>query len=208
MHAWIDAASADEELEPLSLGPGQTGAYSTDPRNRRRRGPGDLTRSSLLGAVAGGVGGILAIAVADASQGQGSLALNLEAALGQASSVDPTRIRILLGVALAVGLVTGAGFGALTRRLHGIFARLVFGTVLVPSIWIALQAFVLHPFAPFAPGALQALPFVPCLLGAIGFGVCVALALPVAPRARRRTALPEASATASFPLTRRRGWSH
>jgi hypothetical protein len=164
--------------------------------------PGDILRSSLAGGVAGAVAGIVAIAAAAAAMDPARLVERVRIVFGLAPP-DPhlslEDLWLRLAFAALLGGLAGAGLGGLMRRLHGRVARAVFGAVLVPSIWIAFDAFVL---VRFAPALAAALPFVPSLVGAIVFGVCATVVRPVVPRVKRSVAHPDG--TASFLLVRRR----
>jgi hypothetical protein len=175
-----------------------------DPRKASEPIPGAPLPTALAGAAAGAVGGILALGTADLVLGRGRLLAHLELAIGRASSlVGSSQQTVWLRVAFAalIGMFAGAGLAWLMRRLHSRIARVVFGAVLVPSLWIAFDAFAL---ARFAPRLAELVPFLPCLLGALAYGVSVALVRPVVPRwARQRFSVP-AGGTASFLLVRRR----
>jgi len=175
-------------------------------------------RSAVAGAVAGCVGGVLALVSADAAISRARLALHVRILLGQAPSLGhatPTTTREVLGVAAVVGLVLGAVFGRLMRRLFPVLPRLVFGTVLSATSCTVLYAFVLLRYAPWLAGPI---PFLPCLLGAVAYGLSIGVAPPIerSPldpalwEPEEPPALPRPVVTlptetgASFPLVRRR----
>jgi hypothetical protein len=146
---------------------------------------GDPLRSTLRGAVTGALGGVVALAVAAASLDRLRLAEHVRVAFGQASlaSETPRFVWLCVAMAAASGMLVGAGLGWLMRRLHGRVARIVFAAVLVPSLWIVLDAFVLGRFAPHVAAAAR---FLPSLLGAIAYGVCMGMVRPMAPKADRQ----------------------
>ncbi len=78
--------------------------------------------------------------------------------------------------ALASGAVFGAFAGLLTLRLTRIAARVLFFAVLVPAVWILIQAFVIRPLAPWT---VDGLPFTPFLAGSLAYALCVALVRPI-----------------------------
>jgi hypothetical protein len=182
----------------------------------RARASADPARSSLAGALAGVAGGVLALGLADAAANRARFVEHARIVLGQGHSVGlatPAMTREWIAFAALVGLLAGALFGRLTRRLFPLVPRVLFGVVLVPSLWTMVYAFGVLRFAPRL--ALVG-PFGPTLLGALAFGLCVALARPI----RRRSSVifeivdegasessplaPSSSATGSFPLIRRR----
>jgi hypothetical protein len=144
--------------------------------------PGDPARSAVAGGVMGAIAGCVALAVAEGVQDRAGLYDDLRAALGSVSPEGPTTGSIWLVILLAglSGALSGAGLHWLMRRLHAIPGRLVFGAVLIPSLWIAVDAFGL---LRFVPRLADAMPFFPWLVGATVYGACVALVRPVAPRA-------------------------
>jgi len=145
--------------------------------------PGDPVRSAIGGAVAGVAGAWLGVAIAQGFDDPSKLGLSLQAAVGRGPLAGPSAGSVWLVIAIAafLGMLPGAGLGWLMRRLHGLFPRLVFGAVLVPSVWIAVDAFGFLRFAP----RLADHAFVPWLLGAVAYGACIACAGPVGLRKPR-----------------------
>jgi hypothetical protein len=144
--------------------------------------PGDPLRSTMAGAAMGALAGILALVTAAALVDRGRLVELVRIAFGQASASTGETLQavwIRVGLAACAGMLAGAGLGWLTRRLHSRAARVVFALVLVPSLWIVIDAFVL---ARFAPGLAAAAPFLPCLAGALAYGACFGMARPSVPR--------------------------
>ena len=166
--------------------------------------PGDPLRSAMAGGAAGFLCGIMALGVMGAVNDRVRLVEQARVAFGSASTLPGVTLESVwmrVGIAAIAGMFVGTALGVLTRRLHGRFARAVFGAVLVPSLWIALDAFAL---VRFAPRLAAFVPFVPGLVAALVFGVCVALVRPVLPRWVRFQAKPSPNGTASFLLVRRR----
>jgi hypothetical protein len=199
--------------------PSRPVAFGSDlsPVPLHTRVSGDAARSSLAGAIAGVIGGVLALGLADWSASHARFVEHARLVLGQSSSLrlsTPGVTREWILLAALVGLLAGALFGRLTRRLFPVVPRVLFGMVLVPSLWTLVYAFVI---LRFVPGLALVAPFVPTVLGALVFGLCVALARPIRRRSsvivevvdpeeryEPATPLPPATATASFPLIRRR----
>jgi hypothetical protein len=188
--SWIDALDAGD-------------AGELDMPAVREPVPGDLGRSAFAGGAAGAFGGVIALGAACAVLDRARLVEEVRVALGYASSLSVTvgSLWLRVGVAAIAGMLLGAALGGLTRRLHGRLGRLVFGAVLVPTLWIAVDAFALVRFAP----RLAALvPFLPGLVAALVFGICATLVRPILPKWVRSEARPSATGTASFLLVRRR----
>jgi hypothetical protein len=142
--------------------------------------PGDPARTAIAGAVAGVVGAWLALAIAQGVHDPARLVEYLRVAVGGTSTLDVTPGSVWMAVVLVgfAGWLPGAGLAWLMRRLHGVVGRLVFGAIFVPSLWIAFDAFGL---LRLLPRHAELVPFVPWLLGAVAYGVCVALVRPVTP---------------------------
>jgi hypothetical protein len=165
-----DAWSEDEESEV----PAATPAVVADP-----------LRAAFAGAVAGALGGLIALVLAVGAIDGTRLAVATRIAFGQAAALPgltPQTLWLNVATAAAVGMVVGAGLGALMRRLRGRVARVIFGAVLVPSLWIVFDAFVLRRYAPHL--AARA-PFLPWLVGAVVYGACIGVARPASDPARR-----------------------
>jgi hypothetical protein len=185
--SWMDAVDAGE-LETPAM---------------REPVPGDFARSVFAGGVAGALGGVIALGAACAVFDRARLVEQTRVAVGYASSLSVTAgsLWLRVGCAVIAGMLLGAALGGLTRRLHGRLGRLVFGAVLVPALWIAVDAFAL---VRFAPRLAAFVPFLPGLVAAVVFGICATLVRPILPRWVRSEVRPSATGTASFPLVRRR----
>jgi hypothetical protein len=146
--------------------------------------PGVPLRSALVGGLTGALGGVIALTTAATFVLRARVVELAALAVGQASSaagmaaMTPELVWRRMGLAAAAGMLVGALLGWLTRRLHGRFARALFGVLFVPSLWIFLHAFVLDRFAPQVAAAA---PFVPGLLGALAFGAWLGVTRPAAP---------------------------
>jgi hypothetical protein len=130
---------------------------------------GDPVWSPLAGALAGALAAVLAFALVQ-------------------WRVDPAHFTFAaqslpaLGASALAGALAGAVLGRLTRRLFPIVPRILFHSVLVPSLCIVVYAFGLSRYAPHV---VQAVPFVTSVLGAAMFGVIVALVPPIRVRRAR-----------------------
>ncbi len=145
--------------------------------------PGDAELSARAGAIAGAVGGALALAIADAMVSHARFVEHTRVALeGRWSLALEGAMLVRVGILLAAvfGAILGAFLGRLTRRLSPLGARLVFDAVLVAALCTILYAYVVPRYAP---ALAHVIPFAAAVLGALAYGVCVALAPPV--RARR-----------------------
>jgi hypothetical protein len=146
---------------------------------------GDPMWSGVAGAVAGAFGGVVALGTTDWMVNHGQLTVHWRIAVGQASaaSIDPVAVRASVALAALAGAILGWLFGGLTRRLFPVVPRIVFGAIVTPALCTVVYAFILPRFAP---AFLNAVPFTPLMLGALAYGVCVALMPPIQ-RSRKLT---------------------
>jgi hypothetical protein len=126
------------------------------------RPAGDPVASSITGAIAGILGGIVVLAVATRIDLRARPAIGAEAA--------------------AVGAVLGGLFGRVTRRLLHVLPRVALGTILAGATWLVLYPLVL---VRFAPQWAHSTPFPSSMLGALAFGACVGILPPVRIRYER-----------------------
>ena len=127
---------------------------------------GDPTWSSVAGALGGGV----ATAVV--------LYTGMFLAVPQVENLRPE----WAGAVVTAGVVLGAAFGRITRRLRRLFARVAFGAIEAVSLWLVLYAFVL---LRFAPASTAAIPFGVTAAGALIYGACVGAVPPMRVRYER-----------------------
>jgi hypothetical protein len=83
---------------------------------------------------------------------------------------------------VTAGVVLGAAFGRITRRLRRLFARVAFGAIEAVSLWLLLYAFVL---LRFAPASTAAIPFGLTAAAALLYGACVGAVPPMRVRYER-----------------------
>jgi hypothetical protein len=140
---------------------------------------GDPTSSIWLGAVSGGIGGVLMAIVAESILDFRHSGVDLVRALGRAASAAgvPSPGAQIGGVlcAAVLGAFLGAPLGFMARRLVRVPPRLVFFSLLLPVLWIFVQALVLGRVA--AAWAAR-LPFGPLVIGAVVYGACLAVVPP------------------------------
>jgi hypothetical protein len=131
--------------------------------------------SAAGGAAVGAAAGLFVLALVDWRIEPARFADHLRGLFSEGS-----RLAVWTIVATALGgALLGGSFGRLTRRLFPLVPRILEGAVLVPALCIVVYAFGLRRFAPHVA---QSVPFLWSLLGAIVFGVCVALVPPIRPR--------------------------
>jgi hypothetical protein len=148
--------------------------------------------STLLGALSGGLGGIIMLIVAQGVLVLGHSSVDLVRGLGRAiagdnGNVGDPRIVAILAAA-AMGALLGAPLGFMTRRLLRIVPRVLFFTLLLPTLWLFLRALII---GKLAADKASALPFGPLVAGLVFYGVCVAVVTPPHIRLlRRRRPMP------------------
>jgi hypothetical protein len=144
---------------------------------------GDARSSIQQGAVSGGIGGILMGIVAQSILDFRHSEVDLLRALGRAATAAgvPSPGAQIGGLLCAgvLGALLGAPLGFMARRLLRVPLRLVFYSLLLPVLWIFVQALVLGRAA--APLAAR-LPFGPLVIGAIVYGACLAVVTPARAR--------------------------
>ncbi|HMJ15513.1 MAG TPA: hypothetical protein VK524_29055 [Polyangiaceae bacterium] len=140
--------------------------------------------ATLLGTIAGALGGLAMLKAAEQVLAAQHSTLDLSALLG--SSV--ARLNLLavggpreqgMALAIVVGALVGAPLGFLARRLVRVGPRLLFFWLLAPITWIFVQAVVMSRVAPHLTTTL---PLVPLLVGALAYGTCIAIIPPVRAR--------------------------
>lgn len=83
---------------------------------------------------------------------------------------------------VSAGAVFGGLFGRVSRRLFRPTLRVVCAVALTLSSWLVAYAFVL---TRFVPGFGRAVSFLPTILAALAYGVCVGAVPPVGTRSER-----------------------
>jgi hypothetical protein len=146
---------------------------------------GHAAWSILFGTLAGGAGGLAMLAVAQHLLARQGSAVDLTRMLSDTLSAAGIRFGDVQeqGYALAgvLGAFAGASFGYLARRLLRVVPRLLFFAIVGPVAWLFLQTCVL---TRLAPALAASLPFGPLAIGALAYGMCLAIVPPI--RARRR----------------------
>ncbi len=146
--------------------------------------------ATALGAVAGGIGGALMLVTAQTFLDRQHSGVDAMAQLGaRIGSFLPVAAPAALGIgaAVALGAVLGSLFGRLTWRVSRIVPRVLFFAILAPTIWIFAHAIIIgHLYR----GPVSALPFAPFGIGALVYGLCLAI-LPALRRTRFQEILPE-----------------
>jgi hypothetical protein len=140
---------------------------------------GSLGWALLLGAI-GGAGGGAAMMVASGEVARRlHLDVDIVGMVGRGVHLlgdDPFKAGI--GVGIALGAVAGIVFGGVLRHSHRLVARMLAAPLLAAVVWTFVHAFVLKTWAP----RLGSLPFAPMVIGALAYGLCVAILPP--PRRR------------------------
>jgi hypothetical protein len=138
------------------------------------------TRATVAGAVVGGIGGIVAVAVATlAARRRGA---DVAAVIGGlASRGDDPLVTQAVGLALAavLGMAVGVTISQLTRHVRRATPVLLFGTVFAPAVWLAVHVFVLRRLEPLLASTL---PFTAMLLGSAAFGALLSAVVPLRDR--------------------------
>jgi hypothetical protein len=140
------------------------------------------TSAARAGALTGALGGLAALAAADAAMslrgadGHPMLAL-LGSPLRTLVPAPWSAVLAAAGVAV-VAAVVGSFFARLTRRLEKLVPLVLWTTLFFAALWILVDAFLVARF----PLASARVPFLPILAGIEAFAVVLCLQLP----ARRR----------------------
>ena len=135
--------------------------------------------SAWLGALTGGLGGVVMIIVAQSILAVRHSNIDVVRLLGRGAAhvfirFADARIGGILGAA-AIGAMLGAPLGLMTRRLLRIAPRLLFFTLLMSGLWLFVRTLVIEKMAAGLAGEL---PFGPLLVGSVAYGVCIAVAAP------------------------------
>ena len=135
--------------------------------------------SAWLGALTGGLGGVVMIIVAQSILDVRRSNIDVVRLLGRGAEHVFVRFAdARLGgivVAAAIGAMLGAPLGLMTRRLLRIAPRLLFFTLLMPALWLFVRTLVIERLAA---GLGSELPFGPLLFGSVVYGACIAIAAP------------------------------
>ena len=92
-----------------------------------------------------------------------------------------------LGLAVAIGTVLGAILGRATWRVTRVAPRVIFFAILVPTVWLFAQVFLI---GHLSRDSVSAVPFVPFLVGSLAYALFVAV-IPVTRRTQVVEILPE-----------------
>jgi hypothetical protein len=134
--------------------------------------------SSLLGSIAGGLGGFVALLAAQFIAYVGHLRFDLVSA-SRAFVVRVLQGHEFPGAAFVFpvvgGAVLGATLGYLSRRLLRVLPRLLFFSLFLPILTIFFYAIVIRRFAP---GLADSLPFAPLAFGSLVYGSFIAVVAP------------------------------
>ena len=79
------------------------------------------------------------------------------------------------------GAMLGGGIAWLARRATRVLPRLLFFSILMPAMWVLLQAFVIQPLSPW----MRTVPALPLLGGALVYGFFLTFSLPIVRRHAR-----------------------
>jgi len=145
--------------------------------------------SALTGVLGGALGGVAMIAAAEGISRFRHVGVDYFALAGSAAKQFPgfsgdTTSGVLF--ASFAGAMIGGGIAWLARRATRVLPRLLFFAVLMPAMWVLLQAFVIQPLSPW----MRTVPALPLLGGALVYGLFLTFSLPIVhrleqPRERR-----------------------
>jgi hypothetical protein len=125
---------------------------------------------STAGAIAGALGGAMMLATSDALLAPArSLAFEMGRALVGGSPGRPWIVGTGFVIAMTAGAVLGILFGVVARHLRRFAPTLVWSLLFFPAAWTAFHAYVLG----------LSLPYLPLAAGALAFGLCASLQVPL-----------------------------
>ncbi|MEO7096889.1 MAG: hypothetical protein ABI175_26760, partial [Polyangiales bacterium] len=140
-------------------------------------------RPATAGAIAGGVGGAVMLAVSTLAARRGGHGFDVASVIGTSVSRGALtgNAAFALGVVLSVvaGAAIGMLFATITRRLRLLAPLMAFGLLLATSSWVVIHALALPRFVPWLA---RALPVAPMTIGAAVFGLILSLELPLRTR--------------------------
>jgi hypothetical protein len=145
--------------------------------------------ATLLSAFAGGVGGVAMLLVARVMMLRHG-AIDPAVALGNRIAVHSQGVPanlVGLGIAVALGAVVGAVLGRSTWRVGRVIPRILFFSILVPTVWLFAQVFLIGRMQPDVVATMPAGPF---LVGSLVYALCIAI-LPALRHSRVVEVLPE-----------------
>lgn len=168
-----DLDSLDEESE------------NTEALLRRERRLG-----AALGALGGAIGGALMLMISRALLAWQGASFDPAVRFGQKvgrwiPDAPPEALGLVLSV--VIGAVAGAFLGRFTWRVRRVIPRVLFFSILAPTVWIVVHVFLV---GHMNRAQIAAVPFGPFLVGSILYGLSVA-SLPITRRSRVSEILPE-----------------
>jgi hypothetical protein len=134
--------------------------------------------ATLLGGLGGGFGAALMLATAQSILTLRRSTIDVAQLAGglvhRFVPMAPATHEIGIGVAIAFGALSGSLLGRLTWRPARALPRLLFLSIVAPAAWLFAQAFII--------GRFKALPLAPFIIGALVYGLCVAIVASIRPR--------------------------
>jgi hypothetical protein len=134
--------------------------------------------SALTGVLGGALGGVAMIAAAEGISRWRHFGIDYVGLAGSAARQFPGFTGDATSGALFAaftGAMLGGGIGWLARRATRVLPRLIFFSILMPALWVLLQAFVIQPLSPW----MRTVPALPLLGGALVYGLFLTFALPI-----------------------------
>lgn len=149
----------------------------------------DRRAATLLATLGGALGGAAMLLVARAMMLHTGGPLDPAVSLGEHVPLQGSVPPQIVGLAIAVigGAILGALLGRSTWRVTRVAPRLLFFSILLPAVWLCVQAVIV---GRMSPASAASVPFVPFLVGSLAFAFFVAI-FPAARRARVVEILPE-----------------